>query len=94
MTESIRDYLPISVPYFGAGWGGLEPSTGALMDGSIGDDQWFYAVGSHEEWHGGIPSYANPDANYYPAQRVTELYTLALSGINDFKDSKCRTFSM
>jgi len=53
---------------------GLEVSNSALMDGSVGHSNWFYAVGSHSLWRGGIPSYAKSDNdNLYPQQAV-ELY--------------------
>jgi len=74
LTENIRGYAGIKIPYTGQHWGGLEPSQGALMDGSVGHGNWFYAVGSYTLWNGGIPSYAkaDDDANY-PKQEV-ELY--------------------
>jgi len=74
VTESIRGYAGIRIPYTGQHWGGLEPSTVALMDGSVGSLGWFYAVGSYSEWEGGIPSYAKTDVDVsYPKQEV-ELY--------------------
>ena len=84
-SEDIAGYHSIFVPYSGQHWGGLEPSTQALMDGSVGRPiQWYYAIGSHQLWKGGIPSYAKTDTdNVYPKQKV-ELY---VSG-NHFKNNK------
>jgi len=74
LTENIAGYQGINIPYTGRYWGGLEPSTSALMDGSVGHSNWFYAVGSFEIWEGGIPAYAKTLADYkYPKQSV-ELY--------------------
>jgi len=74
VTENIRGYAGIKIPYTGRYWGGLEPSSHALMDGSVGHDNWFYAVGSYSLWDGGIPSYAKTEDDHrYPKQEV-ELY--------------------
>eukprot|EP00493_Phyllostaurus_siculus_P022043 UN22374 len=74
VSESVEGYEAISVPFTGRYWGGLEPSTAALMDGSVNSGYWFYAVGSHGLWNGGIPSYAKShhDAGY--PQQAVELY--------------------
>jgi len=74
VSESVEGYEAISVPFTGRYWGGLEPSTAALMDGSVNSGNWFYAVGSHRLWNRGIPSYAkaNNDAGY--PQQAVELY--------------------
>ena len=75
--EKLEGYQPISVPYTGQYWKGLEPSTEALMDGSINHGNWFYAIGSYQKWNDGIPSYAKTDADkIYPKQGV-ELYVRA-----------------
>jgi len=77
--ESVEGYEAINVPFTGKYWGGLEPSTAALMDGSVNRGDWFYAIGSHGLWHGGIPSYAKSDSdNAYPQQAV-ELYVAAIA---------------
>jgi len=74
VTENIQGYAGIKIPYTGQHWGGLEPSTSALMDGSVGHGQWYYAVGSYHLWNNGIPSYAKTDDDkVYPKQEV-ELY--------------------
>ena len=74
VSESVEGYEAISVPFTGKYWGGLEASVSALMDGSVNHSNWFYAVGSHQLWHGGIPSYAKSNSdNNYPQQAV-ELY--------------------
>ena len=74
VSEKLAGYQPISVPYTGQHWKGLEPSTYALMDGSINPSVWFYAIGSHQKWYNGIPSYAKTEKDcIYPKQAV-ELY--------------------
>ena len=52
LTQNITGYQGINIPYDAQHWGGLEPSTSALMDGSVDHSDWFYAVGSFELWHG------------------------------------------
>jgi len=74
VSERLAGYQPISVPYTGRNWKGIEPSTSALMDGSISSSSWYYAIGSYQLWHDGIPSYAKTNNDYlYPKQGV-ELY--------------------
>lgn len=80
LTESAAGYEPLHIPYTGRFWGGLEPSTSALMDGSVGSSNWFYAVGSYKLWKGnysqGYPSYAKTRSdNRYPQTQV-ELYVV------------------
>ena len=72
ISEKLAGYQAISVPYTGQYWGGIEPSTDALMDGSINrPNSWYYAIGSHRKWKGGIPSYAKTDNDrIYPQQGV------------------------
>jgi len=57
LTENIAGYEEIDIDYTGQYWGGLEPSTNALMDGSVSHGNWFYAVGAYRIWNGGIPAY-------------------------------------
>merc|ERR550517_61495 len=77
LVEGIAGYKAIHTPYTARGWGGLEPSSKALMDGSVlgsYSSNWFYAVGSKEPWNGGIPAYAKADNdNGYQHDQV-ELY--------------------
>ena len=69
--EKLAGYQEISVPYTGQHWRGIEPSSNALLDGSINHGHWYYAIGSHQNWNGGIPSYAKTDNdNKYPQQGV------------------------
>jgi len=77
LTETAQGYEPLHVPYTGRHWGGLEPSQNALMDGSVGSSNWFYAIGSHRLWKGqGYPSYAKTRSdNFYPQLQV-ELYVV------------------
>jgi len=77
LFEDVSGYEAIDVPYTGRGWGGLEPSTNALMDGSVLGNfasNWFYAVGSFRIWGGGIPAYAKADNDNNYAQDQVELY--------------------
>merc|ERR1711953_416757 len=77
LTEDVTGYEAINIPYTGRGWGGLEPSGQALMDGSvIGNfkSNWFYAVGSNRPWEGAIPAYAKADNDYTYPQDQVELY--------------------
>jgi len=74
VNESIAGYKAIKIPFTGQYWGGLEPSTAALMDGSVSHGHWFYAVGSYGQWSTGIPAYAKSDQDYLYAQQEVELY--------------------
>jgi len=74
VSESVEGYEAISVPFTGRYWGGLEPSTDALMDGSVNSGYWFYAVGTRHLWRGGIPSYAKSNDDAFYPQQVVELY--------------------
>jgi len=75
VKHEVSGYEGIHIPYTGRHWGGLEPSgNAAIMDGSVGHSNWFYAIGSTAKWNNGIPSYAKTDSdNQYPQQQ-TELY--------------------
>ena len=80
-TETISGYEGINIPYTGQYWGGLERSNEvgnyALIDGSVGNPNWFYAIGSFEIWHDGIPAYAKTDGDYEYAKQSVELYVIA-----------------
>jgi hypothetical protein len=77
-SENAAGYVAIHAPYTERYWGGLEPSQNALMDGSVGHSNWFYAVGAYRLWKGqGYPSYAKTRSdNVYPQTQV-ELYVVA-----------------
>jgi len=79
VSEGIEGYEAISEPYIGQHWGGLEPSPLALMDGSVNHGNWFYAVGSHSLWRGGIPSYAKSDYDMLYPKQVVELYVATVT---------------
>jgi len=52
-------------------WGGLEYNTQndyCLIDGSVGRNNWYYAIGASQEWGGAVPG---PDST---AEKVIELY--------------------
>jgi len=63
----VENYSVICVPYDRFHWAGLEPHTsepdlatdlnimGSMMDGSVNDFKWWYAVGAFETYKGGIP---------------------------------------
>ena len=61
-VDPIDGYEALDVDYDQVGWGGLEANRftdNALVDGSVGDRLWFYALGVTEPWGvpPGIPSY-------------------------------------
>jgi len=73
VNESIADYKAIKIPFTGQFWGGLEPSTAALMDGSVNHGRWFYAVGSFSLMNDAIPGYAKSDSDFSYHQQEVEL---------------------
>eukprot|EP00493_Phyllostaurus_siculus_P025506 UN25850 len=87
VSESAEGYEAINVPFTGRYWGGLEPSTSALMDGSVNHGNWFYAVGSHRLWNGGIPSYAKSDSDTGYPQQAVELYVAGVTTEEPTDDS-------
>jgi hypothetical protein len=67
----VEGYKAISAPHTSNRWAGLERGGGAsLLDGSVSHGNWYYAVGSHHGWGGGIPGPAS-------AVQVVELYVHA-----------------
>jgi hypothetical protein len=49
MTEGgVEGYESLHTPFYANSWNGLEYNTGtqSLLDGSVGIDWWWYAVGS------------------------------------------------
>ena len=67
---SVEGYEAVAVNFHGNHWGGLEHNGGSssLLDGSVGVDNWWYAVGSSTPHHGAIPG---PDTTVV---QVTELH--------------------
>jgi hypothetical protein len=67
-TDSIADYTPITINDTTQRWGGLEKSNSrTLINGSVGHNNWFYAIGSKSYWpsNGTIPG---------PSTGITEVY--------------------
>jgi hypothetical protein len=55
--EPIAGDQAIAIDYTAQGWGGLEPAnrSEAVMDGTVGATNWFYAVGTTRLWTTGMP---------------------------------------
>ena len=65
--DAIAGYVPVDIDYTANGWGGLErniANAASFIDGSVGIDYWFYAIGSTVAWSEppGIPAHAVPAA--------------------------------
>jgi len=58
-TAPVVGYEAVDVDYVDQYWAGLELSTSSstYLDGSVGHNNWFYAIGSHTAWSSGIPAY-------------------------------------
>lgn len=59
---SVQGYIPITIDSTSNHWGGLERScdtdcTKSLIDGSVNNGDWFYAVASLISYGGGIPAH-------------------------------------
>ena len=55
-SGGVAGYEAVDVNFDQNYWGGLERSaTYALLDGSVNNNRWMYAVGSAQSWRGGIP---------------------------------------
>jgi hypothetical protein len=71
ITSGVQGYEAEDVNFVFGNWGGLEINTNpnSLLDGSIGVDHWFYAIGmtNHTPFFGGIPGAENPE-------EIVELY--------------------
>jgi hypothetical protein len=70
-TGPIAGYEPLAIDYTDFSWGGLELnsySTSCFIDGSVGTNWWFYAIGSTVPWSSppGIPA-----CSMTPAARVS-----------------------
>jgi len=60
VDQAVGGYVPISIDSTSESWGGLEfnsavDSTSSLIDGSVGNNGWWYAVGSYVDFPG-IPA--------------------------------------
>ena len=72
----VAGYKAIDVKFTANKWGGLESgylhggSPSALLDGSVNDGMWWYAVGSKVAHGGGIPGGAE-------VEKKVELYVLS-----------------
>ena len=75
-TKKVAGYKAIDVKFTANKWGGLESgylhggSPSALLDGSVNDGMWWYAVGSKVAHGGGIPGGAE-------VEKKVELYVLS-----------------
>jgi len=59
-NSGVEGYEPIDVPHTGCYWGGLERSGGSsLLDGSVSQGDWWYAVGARRSHRRGIPGPCN-----------------------------------
>ena len=59
-SPGVEGYEAIDCPHSTYAWGGLEAGhSHALLNGSVGA-WWFYAIGSYQEFGGGIPGPSNP----------------------------------
>jgi len=56
-TNPVPGYQPLAIDASGSLWGGLELSTASqtFLDGSVNHSNWWYAIGSHTVYVGGIP---------------------------------------
>ena len=52
----VTGYQALNISYGGDNWGGLEANNeNCLLDGSVHDDRWWFAVGSFGNFNSGIP---------------------------------------
>ena len=52
----VTGYRPVNISFGGDNWGGLEANNvNCLLDGSVNDDRWWFAVGSFGNFNSGIP---------------------------------------
>ncbi len=57
----VAGYNPINIGMTNNNWGGLELSGGnTFLDGSVNSGNWYYSLGSVNQWSGGLPSNATP----------------------------------
>merc|ERR1719273_2779871 len=72
--SAVSGYEPVEIHFTSQHWGGLERNgVSALMDGSVSHGNWFYAIGSRQQWGSGIPGI--PGAA--DAESQVELWVLA-----------------
>ena len=59
IKEAIAGYEAVYITWTTQGWGGLEisPNASTWVDGTVGHDNWYYAIGAKAVYNGGIPSY-------------------------------------
>ena len=57
LSSGVSGYRAIDIASTSNHWGGLERSTtsGVLLDGSVGHNNWWYAIGTSRAHRGGIP---------------------------------------
>lgn len=58
--KRVEGYEAVSISLSGNYWGGLAMSTsttGALLDGSTGHGNWFYAIGALQKWGDGVNTF-------------------------------------
>jgi hypothetical protein len=74
-NPTVAGYEPVDIHFTDNRWGGLERQSGgeALLDGSVDDVKWFYAIGAMQEWSGGIPGASSPES-------AVELYAMCPGG--------------
>jgi len=73
-TASVSGYEAVNVHFTSNRWGGIEngqrhggSAPYAALDGSVNHGNWYYAIGSKQEWGGGIPGASS-------AENVVEFY--------------------
>ncbi len=64
IDQAVAGYVPLSIDQSGKSWGGLERNcsvgcTSSLMDGSVNNGWWHYAIGAFGSYLGGIPNYSD-----------------------------------
>ena len=62
--RGVIGYQPVNISFTDNYWGGLEHNNQrCLLDGSVGEsgeETWWYAVGSFDNFNGGIPGASIP----------------------------------
>ncbi len=84
-TEAVSGYEVVSISWntntnSTAFQGIARSNSGAtFIDGTIGHSDWFYALGSYNEWNGGIPGPSSAETN------IVTLYLATDSSLSNFK---------
>jgi hypothetical protein len=80
-SDAVEGYDAIEVNFEASGWGGLQRSAReeALLDGCIGNQMWFYAVGTSTDLWGGIPG-PPPTGKRGRSEQRAELWVVAPAG--------------